>query len=292
MGFSFCRFVAGLATFGLAALAQTGELSSSSTTTGANVVHGTMNLAGRQFAGRPVTGAPYSAQRVSEHVQIASDGTRFTTTNRQETVYRDSQGRVRTERPLMMGPNAPADMPVLVEIQDPVSNVSYTLDTQNKVAHRVALDARPTRQTDRPLGGVAGPVASAQRESTGLFSASAIAPAPDANRNAHSDIKQEDLGQQQIEGVMAEGHRTTQTWPAGAQGSDRPFQVVGESWFSPEIKETVLSKSVDPRTGESTNKLINISRSEPSADLFVPPADYSIVDETGQFQIHWTATRQ
>jgi len=91
-----------------------------------------------------------------------------------------------------------------------------------------------------------------------------------------------------IEGVAAEGHRTVQTWPTGAMGNDRPFQVVSEYWYSPEIKEAVLNKSSDPRSGENTTKLINISRNEPDPSLFMPPADYAVVDETGPFQIQWT----
>jgi hypothetical protein len=82
------------------------------------------------------------------------------------------------------------------------------------------------------------------------------------------------------------------TWAVGSQGNDRPFQVVNETWFSPDLKEMVLSKSIDPRSGENTTKLNNISRNEPSANLFIPPADYRVVDETGPFQIHWTPQKQ
>jgi hypothetical protein len=106
------------------------------------------------------------------------------------------------------------------------------------------------------------------------------------------EMQQEDLGTHVIEGVAAQGHRNTMTWAAGTQGNDRPFQVVNEAWFSPDLKEMVLSKTIDPRSGENTTKLINISRNEPSADLFIPPADYQLVDETGPFQIHWTSPRQ
>ena len=61
-----------------------------------------------------------------------------------------------------------------------------------------------------------------------------------------------------------------QTWAAGSQGNDRPFQVVNETWFSPDLKEMVLSKTIDPRSGENTTKLINISRNEPSAGPVYP----------------------
>jgi len=117
-------------------------------------------------------------------------------------------------------------------------------------------------------------------------------PAGAATSRSRPEMQQEDLGTQGIEGVVAHGHRNTMTWAAGSQGNDRPFQVVNETWFSPDLKETVLSKTIDPRSGENTTKVINISRNEPSADLFIPPPDYRVVDETGPFQIHWTSQRQ
>jgi hypothetical protein len=105
------------------------------------------------------------------------------------------------------------------------------------------------------------------------------------------EIRQEDLGTQNIEGVMAQGRRTTQIWPAGSQGNDRPFQTVSESWYSPDLKLTVLSKNSDPRSGESTVKLTSIDRSEPPLTQFQPPPDYTVVEETGTFEIQWTTKR-
>jgi hypothetical protein len=266
-----------------------------------------MGFAGRGFMNGPVTGAPYSAQRVSEHVQVAADGTRFTRNNRQETIYRDSQGRVRTERSMMMALNAPANVPTVIEIQDPVAGFSYTLDVQNKIAHRVALQTFETlRQAATGIGGgvgavvsggvatgVSGGVATSSNTSAGvppgIITATATGAATSRSR---PEMKQEDIGTLVMEGVLAQGHRNTMTWAAGSQGNDRPFEVVTETWFSPELKETVLNKTIDPRSGESTTKLINISRTEPSADLFISPADYQVVDETGPFEIHWTSQRK
>ncbi len=91
---------------------------------------------------------------------------------------------------------------------------------------------------------------------------------------------------------MAEGHRVVMTWPVGGQGNDRPFQTTSENWISPDLKVTVLTKNLDPRSGENTMKLINIDRTEPLATLFQPPSDYTIVDETGPFEIQWTGTRR
>jgi hypothetical protein len=60
--------------------------------------------------------------------------------------------------------------------------------------------------------------------------------------------------------------------------------------MSPDLNLVVLSKSVDPRTGENSMKLINISRTEPPSTLFAPPPDYTVVDETGTYEINWTGT--
>ena len=274
-------------------------VTSTSTVSTRGAVQGNMGFPGRGFIGSPVTGAPYSVHRVSDHVQVAADGTRFTQNSRQETVYRDSQGRVRTERSIMMGPNAPVDVPTVIEIQDPVAGFSYTLDVQNKVAHRVALQTPETRR-QAPTGidggvgaGVGGGIAMSSNTRAGVFTEMIPAPgASAATSRSRFVMQQEDLGTQVIEGVAAQGHRNTMTWAAGTQGNDHPFQVVTETWFSPDLKEMVLSKTIDPRSGENTTKLINISRNEPPADLFIPPADYQLVDETGPFQIHWTSPRQ
>ena len=61
--------------------------------------------------------------------------------------------------------------------------------------------------------------------------------------------------------------------------------MTNEFWYSPELKENILSTNHDPRSGEYVNRLINISRAEPDASLFQPPSDYTIVDEKDSFQI-------
>lgn len=68
------------------------------------------------------------------------------------------------------------------------------------------------------------------------------------------------------------------TYPAGSMGNDGPITVVSEDWFSAELKVSVLSKSSDPRSGESTMKLTNLSQAEPDASLFQVPGDYTIED--------------
>jgi hypothetical protein len=97
----------------------------------------------------------------------------------------------------------------------------------------------------------------------------------------------EKLGTQTIEGVLAEGVRSTKILPVGSADNDGPISIVNETWTSVELKEIVLSKRVDPRSGEATQRLTNISLADPAVSLFQPPPDYTVVDESGDFTIKW-----
>ena len=98
----------------------------------------------------------------------------------------------------------------------------------------------------------------------------AAPPAPptrgEPNRSARSSI----------EGVQAEGTRNVVTIPAGTIGNQAPIEMVSERWFSPELGVVVMSRRTDPRFGETTYRLQNIARGEPSPELFQVPSDYTI----------------
>jgi hypothetical protein len=227
----------------------------------------------------PITGAPYSGEIVTETVQTLSDGTHIKHTNSRTKVYRDSLGRMREEEkwpvqgPADQPPNA-TEGPTLINITDTVGWVRYTLDVPRKVAHRQMFPERV------PVSAVAS-----------------RAPAPVSQAAPATDLKtpqtvQEKLENQTIEGLLAEGTRTTTTWPEGSMGNDRPIAIVQEYWRSVELKVLVLNKWINPSSGESTEKLTNISRSEPDQSLFQPPPDYTIVDEKGSFTIKWGPDQQ
>ena len=91
--------------------------------------------------------------------------------------------------------------------------------------------------------------------------------------------KTESLGKQTIEGVEAEGTRTTITIPAGQIGNERPIEIVSERWYSPELQTVVMTRRNDPRSGEHTYRLTNISRAEPDRSLFEVPSDYTVREE-------------
>jgi hypothetical protein len=205
--------------------------------------------------GEPVTGAPYSADVVTEIVQTLADGNRIerqTTSN----VVRDGQGRVRrTQRLAAIGGILPQSDAEIVTINDPVARVHYSLDLARKTAVRSA--PMFTKRIEGP------PLASAP-----------IGAQVQVRRG--DDAQSESLGTRQFDGVSAEGTRITTTIPAGAIGNQAPIQIVAERWYSPELRIVVASRRSDPRFGETIFRLENIVREEPHGELFQVPADFTI----------------
>jgi hypothetical protein len=79
-----------------------------------------------------------------------------------------------------------------------------------------------------------------------------------------------------VEGVEAEGSRTTITIAAGQIGNDLPINIVSEQWYSPELQLLLMTRHSDPRTGETTYRLTNVNRAEPDRSLFEVPGDYTV----------------
>jgi len=81
------------------------------------------------------------------------------------------------------------------------------------------------------------------------------------------------LGSQSLEGLRVDGERTTWTIEAGRLGNEKPIVITREVWTSPELLLTVLSRDVDPRSGETHYRLTHVRRGEPDPGLMKPPAD-------------------
>ncbi len=197
-----------------------------------------------RFGGKTVKGAPFSAVTETEFVQTLSDGSRITRKTTAK-IYRDSEGRTRREQRLSaIGPFvASGEAPQLIFINDPVAGVSYVLDPRDRTARKMTMRSGPPPMHRPP---------------------------------SSAEAKTESLGKQTIEGIEAEGTRSTLTIPTGQIGNDRPIEIVSERWYSPALQEIVLSKHRDPRLGEHTYRLKNINREEPSRTLFDAPAEYTI----------------
>jgi hypothetical protein len=249
------------------------------------------------FSASPVTGAPYSAEMTTATVQTLTDGNQIQHSTK-ANVYRDSQGRLRTEQtvsePFGHGPE-PGDSPKLITIQDFVSGNSYFVDPIQKVAQRapvpqtkriaelsktkeVSSEATEGVEAGGRVAGVAGmPMPAGVAMSTGM-----AMPVGRVMNNGEITSAKTDLGTQVIEGVPAKGTKMTTTFAAGSIGNTLPIEVTDESWYSPDLHAIVMSKNSDPRTGVTTYRLTNINRSEPPASLFQVPADYTIKDDIGR----------
>ncbi len=267
-------------------------------------------VASESFSGKVVKGAPYSGEAVTETIQTLSDGNRIVNkfTN---SIYRDSEGRTRREQSLKgLNVLGAGDEPSqMIFIHDPVAGVTYSLDSKSRVAQK----STPFwfELSKNPGGGVTPAQSQAfefrLREGGAAAGGNVIMTAPpgasvDAARVPHPGVDhflmrteggpggtyafrtrkapanevKEQLGKQMIEGVEAEGTRTTMTIPAGEIGNERPIEIVSERWYSPELQLVVMTRHSDPRFGETTYKLTNINRTEPAKTLFEVPADYKI----------------
>jgi len=205
-----------------------------------------------------IAGAPFTADASTEFTQILSDGNRieqrFTA-----SLARDGRGRTRSEQEVaMLGPlvvlqkGASSKLSV---ITDPTEGTTYTLDDRRKEARRSPMGRPVMKVAFQALDLKKGRAAEASREVV------------------------ESLGTRQIEGVKAEGVRSTTTIPAGEIGNLNPIHLVTERWFSKELQMPVLITRRDPRSGETVYRLMNIVRAEPAPDVLAVPSDYRVVDQ-------------
>lgn len=227
-----------------------------------------------------VKGAPYSAEATTETVQTLSDGNRIVRKN-SATIYRDSDGRTRREQTLgSIGQwSAAGDPPKTIFINDPVARVNYMLDPKTQTARKTSItQLLPPGQTFQRIPGSPPGAANAPLPpGVKVFEmGNKVYEVGNDERKELHKPKVEALGRQTIEGVEAEGTRTTMTIPAGQIGNERAIDIVTERWFSPELQVVVMSKRSDPMAGETTYRLTNINRAEPSRSLFEVPPGYSI----------------
>jgi hypothetical protein len=264
---------------------------------------------GPKFAfGKVVKGAPYSATAITEHVQTLSDGNQIIRKN-ESKLYRDGEGRTRIEQTLeTIGKwTADGEAQHSIFINDPVAGVSYSLDPRTRTAQKnVAPQKKPLVVVPNGPNGTF--TINGQTVTQTEFEA-----ALEKKRTAHEELlmtqrkegsndpqskmnlemlrlgkpeinagqkKAESLGTQTIESVTAEGRRLTLTIPAGEIGNTLPLEIIDETWYSPELQITVMSKHRDPRSGETTYRLTNLNRSEPDRSLFEIPAGYTLKEVT------------
>jgi len=195
------------------------------------------------FNNRVVRGKPFSATEERRSLQILGDGTRIEN-NQTNRLFRDSEGRTRVE-----------EMNGTATIFDPVTN------------RRVELN--PAARTARSINNAAVAY---------LRTVTATNPATTKGVMAETT---ENLNPQMVNGVMAQGVRTTMTIPRGQIGNDREIKIVTERWVSNDLQMLIKSTNSDPRFGDTSYQLTGIVEREPDASLFEIPAGYTDVSPFG-----------
>ena len=169
----------------------------------------------KSFDNRLVTGAPFSADVVSETIQTLQDGTcivqRF-----EGRIYRDSRGRTRSERTYQM--SGTREQKQTINIYDPVDGASYRLDSdtrtgrksvypkfaplsppQTPVSSNASADAKDSRKGNAPRVTPAEAIKKIQPDYP------AIAKAANASGSVHVEILVSETGEV-IEAHAAGGH--------------------------------------------------------------------------------------
>src|SRR5471030_862735 len=272
-----------------------------------------MHLEG-SVMGPSVKGAPYSADEVTQSTQVLADGTRIHHEDK-VAVYRDSEGRVRRESSpdqiTIIDPVArtsfflnPKTMtaqkaPAMVGYSFTRSGVeggpgmirsesSFTMITRDG-ATSVNINGKPVEEkvvaeaiAKAKQNGESSTVNVPEGSYNVVFDKMAAEAADKAmvagsmEHRLRARGKSEDLGKQTIEGVIADGTRTTSTIDVGAIGNDRPIQIVTERWYSADLQTVLSTKTTDPRMGEMSFQLTNVRRGDQGVYLFQVPAGYTV----------------
>jgi len=215
------------------------------------------------LGGKTVTNAPFSATFTSKTAQVLSDGNQINRTST-GSIARDSEGRTRRDMTLpaigrfaASATSGQSTPPHAVFINDVVAKTQYILQPDQKTARAMSRPGWNGQGRARPQGDATTP-----RNRPGVVTTS--------------------LGTQTINGVLAEGTRTTRTIAAGAIGNEKPIVITTERWYSNDLQTYVMIKRSDPYVGESEFQLTNIQRAEPDATLFQVPSDYTVRSAAGR----------
>jgi len=193
-----------------------------------------------------VPNLPYTAQLVGTGFETLADGTRVAYEDRLVRM-RDSQGRTRIEVCASHDLNRGHDgcQPDVVNLYVPLRREFIQLFPGRKAASV----------------GTWGP-----------------GPVP-THWQTPGKTTTESLGGRLINGIYAEGTRTTRLIPSDS-GHGPDIAYVFEDWVSPDLKLTVLHKDTStnthPSNNETTTEVRELRRTEPDASLFEIPVDYKI----------------
>lgn len=186
-------------------------------------------------------------------VRTLPDGSTVTTQN-ERVVARDMDGRIFQERRTFSP--VPDDgkhqsVAYMNVYSDPTTHTLYNCSIFQKVCHLVSYH-EPVNLPDRREG--------LQPDGT-------------------SYLTRENLGVDTFEGLEVQRSRETYTFFSQTIGNTKTILRTVDYWYSPELGVNVQVKRHDPRDGDQTLWLTNISQTAATPDVFEVPAGYRIIDD-------------
>jgi hypothetical protein len=210
----------------------------------------------------PVIGAPFTGTIVAS-AQVSMSGRPSVASSMRTVMTRDSAGRTRIEAlPLEIEgtqATAPGGPGGKIEVDDVVTHCTFGwVEPVPAGAERTAsVQCLPRTIIVQP---------------DGMYSKMMRQTAETLHPFPGQTVQIEPLGEKVVGGVQAFGIRQTLT---DANASPVQPQVT-EIWWSPEIKEIVLTKPIGD-SARATIEMTDIRRKEPDPAQFYPPAGFKIV---------------
>jgi hypothetical protein len=201
----------------------------------------------------PKPNAPFTATAKTLVVRTLPDGSTVTSQNERH-IARDAEGRVFEERVTFVP--VPDDgkrkMWVhAVDYVDPVNHTFYHCDTGQKVCQLIEYHGEFAEAAEAPVG---------------------------LQPNGTTFLTRENLGTDTFSGVDVQRSRETVTLATESVGNTRTILRTVDYWYSPALGVNMQVKRHDPRDGDQTLWLTEVSLSDPDPAVFRIPDGYSVVD--------------
>lgn len=201
----------------------------------------------------PFPNAPFSGVIKVERSMVRPDGS-IVGMKTMRNIGRDSRGRIYNEGRALI-PASSTDTPplMIVHLYDPQTRTSIVLNVPERTYRGGTVNRPP--ETAPP----------------GLLHAS-----PTGGSLPQNDfVKEEDLGNRQMEGIAVHGVRETQIISREDSGTGKEMAITDEYWYSPDLRINMIIKHDDPRTGTVTLTVTQVSRAEPDPAFLEIPDDFT-----------------
>lgn len=202
------------------------------------------------FAPKP--NAPFTAIAKTLWVRTLPDGSTVTSEN-SRLVMRDAEGRVFQQRVTFVPvPNVEKRQMWVhaTDYGDPVEHTWYRCDTGTRDCNLFDYH-EPAAEPMAPAG---------------------------LQPNRTTFLTREDLGVDTFAGLEVQRSRETLTIYTETVGNTRTILRTVDYWYSPALGVNVQVKRHDPRDGDQTLWLTDVSLAAPDPDKFKVPAGYRIID--------------